>query len=215
MQTLAATEGSFSSLTEIRQMREQLAEINTKTEEMKAKMEEMNAQTEELSQSFLNNRQRAFTTWVRDALDKGTTRRLEDIQRPTEDFIYNGDIRCDARLVTQRYEKNGTAWRRFSTLYGLTPNDFKNLDRNKCCGSLQALDRAADILFKHAWTRLPTKAMEKQREDLVAMLLEEEYEEAENMSSGLFCEEYLSEAEVSFDTAEMLDIDDGSGKKDT
>lgn len=57
--------------------------------------------------------------------------------------------------------------------------------------------------------------MEKEREDLVAMLLEEEYEEAENMSSGLFCEEYLSEAEVSSNTAEMLDIDEGSGKKDT
>jgi hypothetical protein len=77
------------------------------------------------------------------------------------------------------------------------------------------LNRIADILFEYAWTKLPTKAMEKERKDLVAMLLEEKYEEAEKMSSALFCGDDLSEAEKSSTCRNAIDIDDGPGKKDT
>lgn len=55
--------------------------------------------------------------------------------------------------------------------------------RTKCYRSLQALDRAASILLKNARTSLPTEAMGKKREGLVAMLLEERIEEAKEMSS--------------------------------
>ena len=51
------------------------------------------------------------------------------------------------------------------------------------------------MLFTHAWTRLPTGAMEKEREDLVALLLEERYQEAEKMSTTLFWEDELSVCE--------------------
>lgn len=65
----------------------------------------------------------------------------------------------------------------------------------KCCGSLQALDRAASILLENARTSLPTEAMAKERQDLVALLLERKYEEAEEMSSTILWGDESSEAE--------------------
>jgi hypothetical protein len=58
---------------------------------------------------------------------------------------------------------------------------------------LQALDRAASILLKNARTSLPTEVM-KTRQDIVAMLMEGEYEEAEKMSSTFLCEDESSVA---------------------
>ncbi|KOS44998.1 hypothetical protein ACN38_g4110 [Penicillium nordicum] len=98
-------------------------------------------------------------------------------------------------VVTERYKKSSTEWQSFRTLYGPTPDNVNDLDQQKCRGSLQALDRVASILFKDARTSLPTVAMGKKREDLVAMLLEERYEEAEKMSSTFLCGNESSVAE--------------------
>jgi hypothetical protein len=57
------------------------------------------------------------------------------------------------------------------------------------------LDRAASILLKNALTSLPNEAIRKEREDLVSLLLEERYEEAEKMSSNFLFEKESSVAE--------------------
>lgn len=49
-----------------------------------------------------------------------------------------------------------------------------------------ALNQAASILLDNASTSLPAKAMEKERGHLVALLLKDEYEEAEEISSTLW-----------------------------
>ena len=79
----------------------------------------------------------------------------------------------------------------FSALF--IANTF--LDQQKCYGSLQVLDRAASILLRDARTCLPNEAMGKEREDIVALLLEERYEEAEKMSSTFLCGNESSVAE--------------------
>ncbi|KAJ5484898.1 hypothetical protein N7539_004886 [Penicillium diatomitis] len=110
------------------------------------------------------SKQRAISIWVRDALKKDTEHPKEELRRLNKDVIHGGDVRSDAMVVTERYRKNSTEWQSFRTLYGLTPDN--------------ALDRAASILLKNARTNLPTEVMGKQREDPVALLLEERYEEA-------------------------------------
>ncbi|KAJ5420010.1 hypothetical protein N7465_002529 [Penicillium sp. CMV-2018d] len=69
----------------------------------------------------------------------------------------------------------------------LLPDGGESHYQHKCYRSPQALDRAASILLKDARTSLPNQAMGKKREDLVALLLKERYEEAGNMSSTFLC----------------------------
>ncbi|KAJ5128138.1 hypothetical protein N7448_008917 [Penicillium atrosanguineum] len=164
-QRIAANEGGFGLLAELREMNDKINRL------------------ESHRQGHLDIRQRAISTWVRDALSKDTERRKEDIRRLNKDIIHGGDVRSDAMVVIERYKKSSTEWQYFRTLYGLTPDNVNDLDQQKCYRSLQALDRAASILLKNAWTSLPTEAMGKEREDLVAMLLVERYEESEKMSS--------------------------------
>ncbi|KAJ5438671.1 uncharacterized protein N7458_009669 [Penicillium daleae] len=166
---------------------------------MRAEMASMKDQIKKLEshrQSHLDLGQRAISTWVRDALHKDTERRKEEIHGLNNDVIHGGDVRSDAMVVTERYKKSSTEWQSFRTLYGLTPDNVNDLDQRKCYGSLQALDRAASILLKNAQTSLPTKAIGKKREDLVALLLEKRYEEAEKMSSTFLCGNESSMAEV-------------------
>lgn len=108
-QRTAANEGGFGLLAEIRQMRKDIEKL------------------EAHRQSHLDLRQRAISTWVRDALNKGTVRRKEEIRRLNKDIIHGGDVRSDAMVVTERYRRSSTEWQSFRTLYGLTPDDMKDL----------------------------------------------------------------------------------------
>ncbi|KAJ5691859.1 hypothetical protein N7462_001282 [Penicillium macrosclerotiorum] len=164
--------------------------ISEKIEKLKSDYGSMTNKIEKLEahrQSHLDIRQRAISKWVRDALNKDTERRKQEISRIDKDIIYGGDVRSDAMVVTERYKKSSTEWGSFHTLYGLSPDNMNSLDQQKCYRSLQVLDRAASILLRNAWTSFPHKTMEKKRDDLVTMLLEERYEEAEKMSSIFFC----------------------------
>ncbi|KAJ5148360.1 LPS-induced tumor necrosis factor alpha factor [Penicillium atrosanguineum] len=171
-QRIAANECGFGLLAELREMNHKINKLESHFQKL-----------ESHRQSHLDIRQKAISTWVRDALNKDTERGKEEIRRLNKDIIHGGDVRSDAMVVTERYKKSSTEWQYFRTLYGLTPDNVNDLDQQKCYRSLQALDRAASILLKNAWTSLPTEAMGKEREDLVAMLLEERYEESEKMSS--------------------------------
>ncbi|KXG51041.1 uncharacterized protein PGRI_066130 [Penicillium griseofulvum] len=164
-QGIAANEGGLSLLTEIRGMRADIERLESHCQKL-----------ESHRQSHLDLRQRAISTWVRDALHKDDTRRFN------KSIIHGGDVRSDAIVVTERYEKSSTEWQSFRTLYGLTPDNVNDLDQHKCFKSLQALDRAASILLKDARTGLPDPVMRIKREDLVNLLLEGSYEEAETMS---------------------------------
>ncbi|KAJ9206275.1 hypothetical protein DTO021D3_4877 [Paecilomyces variotii] len=163
-QKIAANENGFGLLAEMRKMNDKITKL------------------EAHRQSHLDVRQRAISTWVRDALNKDTERRNEDIRRLNKDVIHGGDVRSDAMVVTERYKKNSTEWKSFRILYGLTPDEMNDLDQAKCYQSLQALDNIASVLFKDAKKGLP-EGLGKQREDLIAILLEKRYEEAEKMSS--------------------------------
>ncbi|KAJ5551486.1 hypothetical protein N7461_006184 [Penicillium sp. DV-2018c] len=54
---------------------------------------------------YLDFRQRATSTLVRDALKKDPERRKDEIRRLKQDIIHSGDIRSDAMVVTERYKK--------------------------------------------------------------------------------------------------------------
>ena len=64
---------------------------------------------------------------MRDALNKDTERRKEEIRRLNKDVIHGGDVRSDAMVVTERYKKSSTEWQSFRTLYGLTPDNVNDL----------------------------------------------------------------------------------------
>ena len=115
-QRIAANEGGFGFLAEMREMRAEMATINHKVQKL-----------ESHRQSHLDIRQRAISTWVRDALNKDTERRKEDIRRLNKDIIHGGDVRSDAMVVTERYKKSSTEWQCFRTLYGLTPDNVNDL----------------------------------------------------------------------------------------
>ncbi|KAK2746916.1 hypothetical protein FQN55_005402 [Onygenales sp. PD_40] len=181
-QRLAANEGGFGLLERLMRL-----EAHCQIQDDTIKKPESHRQ------SHLNIRQRAISTWVRDALHKPTERRNEETRRPNKDIIPGGDVRSDAMVVTERYKKSSTEWRSFRTLYGLTPDEVNDLDQHKFCQSLQALDEAATILLRKAKTSLPPE-MEDKRKDLVALLLEGKYEEAEGMGSTFFCENEAEEA---------------------
>ncbi|KAF7717698.1 Uncharacterized protein PECH_002921 [Penicillium ucsense] len=183
----SAYEGGFGFLAEMRGILAEMAKMNDGLKDL-----------ESHRQSHLDIRQRAVSTWVRDALRIDTERRKEEMLRLNKDVIHGGDVRSDVMVVTERYRKNSTAWQSFRTLYGLTPDNVNDFDQPKCYRSLQALDRAASILLRNARTNLLTEAMGKQREDLVALLLEEKYEEAEKMSSTFLSENESSVAEEKF-----------------
>ncbi|KAJ5303935.1 uncharacterized protein N7443_003595 [Penicillium atrosanguineum] len=185
-QRIAANEGGFGLLAELREMNDKINRLESHGQKLESHCQKLESHCQKLEshrQSHLDIRQRAISTWVRDALNKDTERRKEDIRRLNKDIIHGGDVRSDAMVVTERYKKSSTEWQYFRTLYGLTPDNVNDLDQQKCYRSLQALDRAASILLKNALTSLPTEAMGKEREDLVAMLLEERYEESEKMTS--------------------------------
>ncbi|KAJ5602090.1 hypothetical protein N7510_011624 [Penicillium lagena] len=176
-QSIAANDGGFGLLAEMRAMHAKMTGLNDKIKKL-----------ESHRQSHLDLRQRAISTWGRDAICKDTERQTEETRRLNEDNIHNGDVRSDAMVVTGRYSKTSIEWQSFRILYGLTPDNVNDLDQQKCNGSLLALNRAASILLKDALTSLPNEAMGKKREDIVALLLEERYEEAEKMSSTFLVE---------------------------
>ncbi|KAJ5825446.1 hypothetical protein N7474_002584 [Penicillium riverlandense] len=187
-QSIAANEGGFGFHAE---MLAKMAKMNDKIE----KLESHSQKLESHRQSHLDLRQRAVSTWVRNAFGKDTEHRKEETRRLNRDIIDRGDVRSDAMVVTERYKKNSIERQSFRTLYGLTPENVKDLDQPKCYGALQALDRVASILLTDARTSLPNEAIWKEREDLVALLLEERYEEAEKMSSTFLCDDESSVAE--------------------
>jgi hypothetical protein len=93
-------------------------------------MREIRAEMKKLEshrQSHLDIRQRAISTWVRDALHKDTERRKEEICRLNKGVVHGGDVRSDAMVVTERYKKSSTEWQCFRTLYGLTPDNVNDL----------------------------------------------------------------------------------------
>ncbi|KAI2792689.1 hypothetical protein POX_b02730 [Penicillium oxalicum] len=139
-------------------------------------------------------RAEAISSWVRDALKKDTERRKEEIRRLNKGPIHGGDVRSDTMVVTERYRKTSTEWKSFQTLYGLTPEAIQDLDQAQCSESLQALNRAASILFEKRCARLPAEVLRK-RDDLVALIVQENYEEAEKMSRTFLCKEESSVAE--------------------
>lgn len=115
-QRIAANEGGFGFLAEMRDIR---AKVD--------KLESHRQKLESHRQSHLDIRQRAISTWVRDALNKDTERRKQEIRRLNKDVIHGGDVRSDAMVVTERYKKSSTEWQSFRTLYGLTPDNVNDL----------------------------------------------------------------------------------------
>ncbi|KAJ5444540.1 uncharacterized protein N7458_008412 [Penicillium daleae] len=157
---------------------------------MEEKMAEMEEKMETFEGHRLNHlalRERAISTWVRDALKKDTARRNQEIKRLNTEIIHGADIHTDA-IVLKKYRESSTEWQAFSMLYGLTLYEINKLDKKKCESSLLALNRAAALLFKDNRPKLPS-AEEKQREALVDLLRLEKYREAEEMSGTFLVEE--------------------------
>jgi hypothetical protein len=107
----------------MRGLRADMANLNYKIKKLKPHRQEL----ESHRQSNLDIRQRAISTWVRDALNKDTERWKEEIRRLNKDVIHGGDVRSDAIVVTQCYKKSSTQWQPFRTLYGLAPDNVNDL----------------------------------------------------------------------------------------
>jgi hypothetical protein len=139
---LAANDGGFGILVELRRMRARLESIQKESESYRKASESRFKQLEQESESYrkvsesrfkhleshhqshLDLRQGAISTWVRDALNKDTPRRKK---RLNKDVIYGGDMVCDALVVTERFTNTSTEWKSFSILYGLTIDEFNDL----------------------------------------------------------------------------------------
>lgn len=122
-QKIAANENGFGLLAEMRHMRAEMAKMNDKMMKLESHYQELEAHFQKLEshrQSHLDIRQRAISTWVRDAIHKDTERR-------NKDAIHGGDVRSDAMVVIERYKKNSTEWKSFRMLYGLTPDEMNDL----------------------------------------------------------------------------------------
>ncbi|CEJ54095.1 hypothetical protein PMG11_00418 [Penicillium brasilianum] len=171
-ENIAANMAGFRLFREIRQLREEVAETSDLLQVFR--------------KSHLDVRQRTYSTWVRDALGKNTPSRTAAIRSLNKDIVHAGDIRLDAMLVNERFAKSSTERQHFSALYGLTAEDVNALDHKKCRGSLEALNRAASILFDTSKKSLET-GMEEERKKLVDLLLKGEYEEAEKLSGTVLC----------------------------
>ncbi|KAJ5120388.1 uncharacterized protein N7515_009776 [Penicillium bovifimosum] len=104
-------------------MAAKIAAMNMKITEADLKIGVM----ESFRDSYLDVRQRTVATWIRDALNKGTGRRVKDIRRLNKEVLHGGDIRCDSVLVTERYRKDSTERKQFSTLYGLAAEEVNAL----------------------------------------------------------------------------------------
>jgi acetate kinase len=115
-QRMAASEGGFTLLAEMREMRARIMALESQSQKL-----------ESHRQKHMDIRQSAISTWVRDALNKDTERRKEEIRRLNKDVIHGGDVRSDAMMVTERYKKSSTEWQSFGTLYGLSPDDVHDL----------------------------------------------------------------------------------------
>lgn len=76
----------------------------TRLDEMDDKIEKLEAHR----QGHLDIRQKALSTWVRDALGKDTERRKQDIRRLNKEVVHGGDVRSDAMVVTERFGPNST-----------------------------------------------------------------------------------------------------------
>jgi DNA repair exonuclease SbcCD ATPase subunit len=129
-QRIAANEGGFGFLAEMRAIRAEMAKMNDKIQKLESHSQKVESHRQKLEshrQSHLDIRQRAISTWVRDALNKDTERRKEEIRRLNKDVIHGGDVRSDAMVVTERYKKSSTEWKSFRTLYGLTPDNVNDL----------------------------------------------------------------------------------------
>lgn len=114
---MAANEGGFTLLAEIREIRARIMALESQAQKLRSYMQKLKYHR----QTHVDVRQRAISIWVRDALNKDTERRKEEIPRLNKDVIHGGDVRSDAMVVTERYRKSSTEWQSFGTLYGLSP----------------------------------------------------------------------------------------------
>jgi hypothetical protein len=60
-------------------------------------------------------------------LKKDTQSRKQGLRRLNTAVIHAGDIRSEAEVISKRFQEKSSGWRHFSTLYGLTLDDMKNL----------------------------------------------------------------------------------------
>ncbi|KAJ5555170.1 hypothetical protein N7461_003640 [Penicillium sp. DV-2018c] len=192
-QNTAANEAGFDMLDQLRAMRANMSKLQqdmsameelrkkdaSELEQLKADM----AKQESHRHAHLDVRQRTISTWARDALGKDTERRKQETRRLNKTVVHAGDVRSDAMVVSERYRRTSTEWNSFKTLYGLTPDEVKQLDQRKYYLSLQALDRAASMLLDKGRTSLPDEEMRRERETIVTLLLEGKFDEANDASS--------------------------------
>jgi acetate kinase len=122
-QRMVANEGGFTLLAEMREMRARIMALESQSQKLVSQSQKL----ESHRQKHMDIRQRAISTWVRDALNEDTERRKEEIRRLNKDVIHGGDVRSDAMVVTERYKKSSTEWQSFGTLYGLSPDDVHDL----------------------------------------------------------------------------------------
>ena len=52
---------------------------------------------------------------------------IKELQSHHQDIIYDGDVRCDALVITEHYNKSSTESQGFRILYGITPESVINL----------------------------------------------------------------------------------------
>lgn len=119
-QGVVANDAGFTLLAELRNLNDQVAKLRSECSGLKS---EFSLQ----SNSYLDVRQRAISTWVRDALGKDTPSRKVAIRNLNKNVVHAGDVRADAVLVTRRYKPGSTEHTQFPTLYGLSPDEVKNL----------------------------------------------------------------------------------------
>lgn len=176
---------AWESIRNLQQEVEELRNLQPEVEELRKTQDLFKLHREK----HLDLRQRAISTYVRDALQKESSARKEAVSILNATTIHGGDIHSDACVVTERFKPTSTERRSFDILYGLPPEEVLRLDQRKYRNTFQALDRGATVLLKNNLQRFKSDKISEARRDIVRLLLKENFSEAETKANDFLPDE--------------------------
>ncbi|KAJ5614547.1 hypothetical protein N7528_008201 [Penicillium herquei] len=90
-------------------------------------------------------------------------------------------------MMKRQFRSTSTEWSSFKTLYWISMEEMQEIDFKQCSYSAELLDKAASVLFKRNRSTFPPESTDllKGRNDVIALLKEGKYSEAEDLSAPM------------------------------
>ncbi|KAJ5080955.1 hypothetical protein N7456_013665 [Penicillium angulare] len=141
--------------------------------------------------AHINERAQIFRTWTKESLGNGNPAETHD--SPGETALHSGDIIADSWMVTLRFDENAPQRKYFSVLYGLSASEAYDMHQVfkyhlRLTGYLKGV--AEDMLDRKS--ALPRQTLQEKRQELIKLLREGKFREADSMA-GRFIEEEVED----------------------